>query len=205
MRTFAVKSMLCLLLGTAFLSTWHFVRNAPAYTETLRTRTIYGEERLPRAGAMYDRGAYALEVAHTYIYGSVNVFAEQSLAGAGESIISNAKVAEALIVESLRADPANANAWHLLARARSLQGLSVAEIVAPLRNSWGLAPNNLDLARQRLELVGTLIDFHEVTKDLKPDSAAISRDIATLRRFFPSELNDLISLSQGLARLIPET
>lgn len=203
MRDVIINLMLCVLLGIALLSSARFVRNAPAYNEDLRVQTIDGTERLLLSSSMYDRGAYFFEVAHTYVYGSVKVTSgDPEPLPKIDEIIENSETAEELLLKSLHASPSNGHAWQLLARARSLRAAPLDEVLTPLRISWRLAPNNLQLARQRLELVGTLVDYRGAGGLLSENLTEIATDAEMLRRFSPREIVSLMTLSEGLADLL---
>ncbi|WP_432817037.1 hypothetical protein [Sulfitobacter sp. JB4-11] len=194
------------LLALTLYATGDFLKGTPAFNDDLRDVTVYDSERLPLSAPMYDRGEYLFRIAHTYIFGSVTLSLDGSDPDAlsAQSIIANAAIAEMHLSQSLLEKPGNAHAWHLLARARAIQSAPLEDVLPPLKKSWDLAPNNLELARQRIDLIGLLANDVEGGDPFTEFRGAILADAAILGRFIPAELEAGLELSDFLTDLLAE-
>lgn len=175
------------------------VRTTPAYNADLRLETVYGSVGIPRSVAMYDRGSYLFEVGYTYVTADALFSADTEAVGelaSPEESLARAEYAVELISEATTLDPSNAHAWATLAWARALSGGTPEEVLHDLRRSWALAPNNRALANQRLNLIGSLLEFSPEFGELfsEEDMAATLQDSTTLKRYdrglFVSLIND---------------
>ena len=196
---------LALLVGAFFVTT-AFLRATPAFNEELRDQNAYDSERLPLSAPMYDPGEYLFRNAYTYVYGTVvvPVRGREVESVSAQAIITNAAIAEVKLNESLWAKPGNAHTWELLARARAIQFAPIEEVLQPLARSWALAPNNLQLAAQRIDLVGLVAEDIEEGAPYAPNPENILRDAKMLDRFIPDELEINLELSEYLQALLSD-
>jgi len=188
--------------GTVFAS-------SPAFNSDERREAVVGGWRVPNAAAHYDKAEYLLELGYAYLnepgldydpaIGEVGVISIEEL---------EARTLKALdlIVGSLRLDPANASGWTYLAQAQGRRN-DIGAMRTSLARSWGLAPNNVQLAPLRLQLVMQIYQTgrHEserVAALSDQEIASARRDAMILNAQSPGELENLISDDVALRALL---
>ena len=178
---------LCRILSVAVLigAVMNFATvfaSSPAFNSNERLESVVGGWRVSNTTAHYDKAEYLLELGLTYLNeigvtydpDSVNV----TVIGTEELEVRIQKALD-LLDQSLQLDPANASAWVYLAQAQGLSN-DIEAMRDSLQRSWGLAPNSLQLAPQRLQLV---MQIYYSRLDAPVQVAPLSeREIASARR-----------------------
>jgi tetratricopeptide (TPR) repeat protein len=156
--------------------------SSPAFNSTQRLESVVGGWRVPNTAAHYDKAEYLLELGFTYL-NEIGVTVDPETGEVTiidiEELDARTDKARELLEQSLRLDPANASAWAYLAQAQG-RAEEIEAMRESLAQSWALAPNNVQLAPQRLELVIQIYLTHQ----FDPDQAAPLSDaeIASARR-----------------------
>ncbi|MFK7877318.1 MAG: hypothetical protein AB8B71_16340 [Paracoccaceae bacterium] len=177
---------LCRLLSVAvligaFVNFGVVFATSPAFNNDERLESVAGGWRVPNAAAHYDKAEYLLELGYTYLNelsvtydpdtGDVAIIGIEELEAQTEKALD-------LLGQSLRLDPANASGWTYLAQAQGRSN-DIDAMRGSLERSWALAPNNMQLAPLRLQLV---IQIYETNLHTPDQVAALSdQEIASAR------------------------
>lgn len=172
------------------------ISNAPAFNADLRRGNVFDQSILQLSSDMYDESRYLMQQAVSFLRADALPYedaTEDQIAAPVEVVVDRGVDAEALMRESLALSPGSAPGWAVMARA-SLYAGDVEEALSALRASWELAPYNVSLAQERLDLAFSLFasELPELAQDLEPEEAsllqdsdrdAILRDFETLQRY----------------------
>jgi len=132
---------------------------APAFDVTSRQEGLFGDWRVPRTQALYNRADYLNQLAYAYVQAD---FLASDLTEAPDEIadfdvaLARADRAVALLEESVALAPGLAKAWTNLGWAYAMQG-DFASAERALETSWSLAPFNFAQAPARLALLEALV------------------------------------------------
>jgi len=183
--------------------------SSPAFNSNERRESVVGGWRVPNAAAHYDKAEYLLELGYTYL-NELNLIYDP--VGGNATVISmeemEARTLKALnlIGGSLRLDPANASGWAYLALAQGRSN-DIDAMRASLERSWHLAPNNVQLAPLRLQLVMQIYQtgLHEpdrVAALSDQEIASARRDGIVLNAQSPDDLESLMPYDDALRTLL---
>lgn len=174
--------------------------SSPAFNSTERLESVVGGWRVPNAAAHYDKAEYLLELGFTYLNEIGVTFdpdtSEVTIIDIEELDVRTDKALE-LLEQSLQLDPANASAWTYLAQAQG-RAEDTDAMRASLAQSWAFAPNNIQLAPLRLELVIQIYLMHQFDPDQtsalsEAEVAAARRDALVLSAQSPEEFELLMT------------
>ncbi|SLN59142.1 hypothetical protein ROA7450_03055 [Roseovarius albus] len=186
-------------------------KTSPAFNSEVRAESVFGGWRVPNAAAHYDRSEYMLELGYTYLF-EIGTTYDPVTGEPGiisiEELDARAHKAQDLIKQSLRLDPANASGWVYLAQAQG----RISEIEAmrnSLERSWELAPNNVQLAPLRLQLVMQIYQTsmhapEQVVALSDQEIASARQDVLILREQSPRYLESLIPESDPVRALLDD-
>jgi hypothetical protein len=120
-RVFGPTAVLLTLAIASFLQ---IARNAPAFSEELRTESVLGDWRLPVAEALYDQGEYNLQIGYGYLRATrlVTVLYTEAELPSDQPFDAWLDRSVPLFEASIAATPGNVNAWTGLAEAKALLG-----------------------------------------------------------------------------------
>lgn len=129
--------------------------SSPAFNGNERLKSVVGGWRVPNTAAHYDKAEYLLELGYTYLnepgLGYDPATGDARVISLEELDLRTQKALD-LLDQSLRLDPANASGWTYLAQAQGRSN-DIKAMRDSLARSWELAPNNVQLAPLRLQLV----------------------------------------------------
>ena len=146
------------LLALAAYQTVIVVRQAPAFTESLRTEGITGQTRTQDISAMYFYSDYLFQTAVGFVNADAFSFAtieRPDELATGATVKERAQLATHLLQRSVSLDPANGHKWFVYAQALASADRS-GDALAALDRSWILSPTTLRLAYQRVWLYWAL-------------------------------------------------
>lgn len=179
------------LLAVGSISYWHVFNNAPAFTESLRTPSIFGDWRVVTPSSLYNKSDYYFDLAYGYLRGDVADFLVEDTKFTSEEIYeARLERAAELLKLSIAAAPAQAKSWTTLATIYALLGKS-DDAVRALRTSWGLAPQSLSETPDRLFVVSILNGDLTAAWQNDSDRKSIIADLRLARRYNPQFLNGL--------------
>ena len=185
----STSSLGILVVSAGALAT--LIAQAPAFNTELRRDNVFGQTILQSNRDMYDRGRYLMQQATSFVRADAVVFDEADAGAASVEVTQERGLeAVALLEESAALSPGNAEIWATMAWAQLYAGDFDASLRA-LRLSWELAPYNLALTRERIDLAVILFDS-VLLEDAVPvmtemDQAALTRDVTLLRDRFGQE------------------
>lgn len=188
-----VPAAALLALGT--VSFMQIARNAPAFSPSLRSESVWGDWRVPLSRALYDQGEYHLQLGYGYLRGdALDLLAGETSLPSLEIFEARVELARELFELSVASAPGQVDAWTGLAWANVILG-DRDEAWQMLFASWQLAPLSLAESTGRLGVVSILLD-NETTA--WPDELA--------RRFAADDLRMLMTFDRrGYEDLVRNT
>ena len=140
------------LIGLAVFNLSQLMSDSPAFDASVRTPGIFGDWRVPIRSAYFDLADYQYQLAFGFL--QTDVLVSGATEGPDEiasidTIFDRSARAAELLNSSVALAPGNADAWTALGWAEAFSGdLELAR--QAMRNSWSLAPYNLDLSFRRV-------------------------------------------------------
>jgi hypothetical protein len=168
------------ILGLAAASLIAVVRQAPAFSPSLRSPSIFGDWRLVPAASLYDHAAYLHDLGYGYLRADVAGIL-QNEAPFSDDAIYQARLARSveLFEAGLQHAPARARGWTNLALAQALAGQGQSALFA-LRRSWALSPNSAKEAVDRVFIVRLKNQLDGIEWQTSADRDAIQNDLEIL-------------------------
>lgn len=168
---------------------------APAFNEDLQVEGILGGSRLNNRAAMYDEGAYLFQMGYGYVMADAVSFAgieRPDEVATASTARERLELAETLLEDSLRRDPANAHAW--LYYAQTLAAVAdIGSASDTLETSWKLGPTTHQLSVPRIFLIKTI---RSITGDDSAHSEIEKSDLEVLELHQPRTFKYLQDLPQ---------
>lgn len=162
MGKFLCRLLSVIVLAGAVVNFSMVFSSSPAFNSDERLQSLDGDWRVSNMAAHYDKAEYLLELARTYL----SDFDRPDDLGQAEGTPSvmqepgaRIRTALALLNQSVRLDPANASSWAYLAQAQG-RFYNFGAMRDSLQRSWDLAPNDVQLAQLRLELLKQIYQAH---------------------------------------------
>jgi len=163
--------------------------NAPAFTQELRTQSVFGDWRVVAPSSLYHKSDYYFDLAYGYLRGDIADFLVEDTSFSSDDIYqARLERAAELLELSLLSAPSRAKTWSALAATNALLG-QPENAISALRASWRLAPNNLSEAPERLFVVSLLNDQLGPAWQQSEERLAIITDIRIVRRYRPQLLS----------------
>ena len=205
------RSLCAVVLIGAIVNFAIVFRTSPAFNSEVRVENVVGGWRAPNAAAHYDQSEYLLELGSAYLaelglmYDPVT--GEPEIIKI-EELDARSRKAQALIEQSLRLDPANASGWVYLAQAQGRTN-DMESMRDSLGRSWALAPNNVQLAPLRLQLVQQIYqtNLHDpagVAGLSEAEVASARRDVLVLNEQSSRYLDSLLPEADPVRVLLDE-
>lgn len=168
------------LFGLSVAALVSVVRQAPAFSPSLRSPSIFGDWRLVPTASLYDHGAYLHDLGYGYLRADVAGIL-QNAGPLSDDAIYQARLERAieLFEASLQHAPARARGWTNLALAYALSGQGQPARNA-LRRSWALSANSAKEARDRVFIVRLINQLNGMEWQTSADRDAIQNDLLIL-------------------------
>jgi hypothetical protein len=193
---------LAALLALGTVSFMQIARNAPAFSPSLRSESVWGDWRVPLSRSLYDQGEYHLQLGYGFLRGdALDLLAGGTDLPSLEVFEARVSRARELFEMSVASSPGQADAWTGLAWTNVILG-DRDEAWQMLRVSWQLAPLSLAEATERLGVVSILLDNETSPWPDETTRRLASDDLRMLLRFDRTSLEDLVLDTPDFMKII---